>query len=342
MPKNIKTPKVDSRRPTQADVAARVGVSRQLVGLVFSGMQGVNAETEARIRAAAKELGYRPNFAAQSLRADSSKYIGVVFHANESSIQELIPALYSYAESSGFELMLSVISDTRTEADAIDDILGHRCVGIIIVGSHSSNTRLQKLAREIPLVSIGRRLEKVRGGSVSSKGEQGVFDAVEYLIGLGHKRIAYVFAKDMLDGDFRLEGYRSAMTKYKLTPNWVTIVGDFAEQGGARAAEQILRKELPTAIVCNNDQSAMGLTHRLLQEGVRIPQDVSVVGYDDVIAGFPFLDFTTVRQDHYELAEVATRDIVARIRGEKYLSETFLTSARLVIRSSTSAPRPAD
>lgn len=339
MPKKTPTARVESRRPTQADIANRVGVSRQLVGLVFSGAPGVNAETEARIRAAAKELGYRPNFAAQSLRADSSKYIGVVFNSNEASIQELIPALYENAGLHGFDLMLSVISDNRTESDAIDDVLGHRCDGIMIVGSHSSTSRLQKLAREVPFVSIGRRLEKVRAGSVSSKGEQGVFDAVEYLIGLGHKHITYVYAKDMLDGEFRLEGYKSAMTKYKLAPTVVTITGDFAEQGGAKAAEQILRKGLPTAVVCNNDQSALGLSHRMLQDGVRIPNDVSVVGYDDIIARYQFLDFTTVRQDHREMAAVAMQDIVARIRGEKYLSETFLTSSRLIVRGSTAAPR---
>lgn len=335
-PNGVKT---ETRRPTQADVAARVGVSRQLVGLVFSGAPGVNAETEARIRAAAKEIGYRPNFAAQSLRADSSKYIGVVFHTDESSTQALVPALYTEAAAHGFDIMLSAISDLRDESEAIDDILGHRCDGIMVIGSHSSTTRLQKLAREIPLVSIGRRLEKVRCGCVSSKGEQGVFDATEYLIGLGHKKIACVYAKDMLDGEFRLEGYKSAMSKYKLPTNVVTITGDFAEQGGARAAESFLAKELPTAIVCNNDQNAFGLMHRLMQAGVKIPEDVSVVGYDDVIAGYSFLDLTTVRQDHREMASVAVEDIVARIRGEKYLSETFLTSSKLVIRSSTSAPR---
>lgn len=339
MATKVSVPKSEVRRPTQADVAARVGVSRQLVGLVFSGAPGVNAETEARIRAAAKEIGYRPNFAAQSLRADASKYIGVVFHSDESSIKELVAALYDEAKASGFDIMLSAISDSRPEERAIEDVLGHRCDGIIIIASTSSLTRLQKLAREVPLVSIGRRLEKVRAGSVSSQGEAGVFDAVEYLVGLGHKKISYVFAKSMLDGEYRLEGYKSAMSKYRLTPNVVTITGDFAEQCGARAAEQLLLKELPTAILCNNDQSALGLAHRLLREGVRIPEDVSVVGYDDTVARYPFLDFTTVRQDPTELAQTAISDLIMRIRGEKYLSETFLTSSKLIVRGSTVKPR---
>lgn len=339
MAKKTTASKTDARRPTQADVAALVGVSRQLVGLVFSGAPGVNAETEARIRAAAKEIGYRPNFAAQSLRADASKYIGVVFHSDESSIQELVPALYVEAKSVGFDLMLSAVSDSRTEEQAIEDVLGHRCDGIVIIASTASNTRLQRLAREVPLVSIGRRLEKVRAGSVASKGEVGVFDAVEYLVGLGHKKIAYVFAKEMLDGENRLEGYKSAMNKYRLPNSVITVTGPFAEQAGAKAADQLLTRELPTAILCNNDQSAFGLTHRLLQAGVRIPEDVSVIGYDDTIARYPFLNFTTVRQEPKELAQVAIGDLVARIRGDKYMSETFLTSSKLVVRGSTGAPR---
>lgn len=339
MAKNENNSAADSRMPTQADVAARVGVSRQLVGLVFSGAPGVNPETEAKIRAAAKEIGYRPNLAAQSLRRDASKYIGVVFHIGESSMVELLPAIYEQAAKHGFELMLSAVSSSRDENEAIEEVLGHRCSGLILIASTLSTSRLQKLAREIPLVSLGRRVEKVRCGIVSSKGEAGVFDAVEYLIGLGHKKITYVFAKDMLDGEFRLEGYVSAMDKYKLSKSVVTIAGDFAERGGAKAAEIILKKELPTAIVCNNDQSALGLSMALLKNGIKIPDDVSVVGYDDTFAQLPFLNLTTVRQEPQELASIAVDDLVARVRGEKYLSESFLTSSKLVIRTSTAMPR---
>ena len=138
-----------------ADVAARVGVSRQLVGLVFRDAPGVGAETAAKIRAAAKELGYRPNLAAQSLRRDSSNYIGFVFHTDHSSMQEIVPALYKYAMAAGYSLVMSPVSSARTENEALDEVLGHRCEGIILSASTLSYTRVQKLAREIPLVSLG-------------------------------------------------------------------------------------------------------------------------------------------------------------------------------------------
>lgn len=342
MAKKESKERIEQRPPTMADVAEMVGVSRQLVSLVFRDAPGVGAETEARIRAAAKDLGYRPNLAAQSLRREGSKYIGVVFHAGESSTYEIIPAIYKQASALGFQILLSAISSDRTDQEAIDEILGHRCDGIIVIASTLSLTRLQKLARTIPLVSLGRRLSGVRCGVVSSRGEAGVFDAVEYLISQGHKSIAYVNAKDMLDIEYRLEGYESAMDKHGLRKSIVGLSGDFAESGGALAAEKLMAlSALPTAVVCNNDQSAFGLIHRLQKAGVRVPEDVSVVGYDDTIAKQAFLDLTTVRQDPNELAKASVEDLVARIRGDKYLSETFLTSSMLVVRSSTCPPHTA-
>ena len=330
----------ESRQPTMADVAERVGVSRQLVGLVFRGAPGVGVQTEAKIRAAAREMGYRPNLAAQSLRREGSKYIGVVFHASERSTNEIIPAIYKYAGELGFQVVISAISSDRTDQKAIDEVIGHRCDGLILISSTLSVTRLQKLARTIPLVSLGRRLRGVRAGVVSSRGEAGVFEAVEHLISLGHRSIAYVSAKDMLDNEYRLEGYEAAMDKVKLKKAVVTVTGDFAEDGGARAANKILAMDnLPTAVVCNNDQSAFGLIHRFLQAGVKVPEDVSVIGYDDTVAQLPFLDLTTVRQDPEELAKAAVEDLSARIKGDKYLSETFLTSSKLLLRTSTCKPR---
>lgn len=325
---------------TMADVAERVGVSRQLVGLVFSGAGGVSPETEARIRAAAKEIGYRPNLAARSLRKDSSKYIGVVFHTDESSMDELIPALYKCSEQHGYQLVLSAVSSMRSESEAIEEIIGHRCEGAVLIAPQLSKSRLQQLAREIPLVMIGRRISGVRCGLVSSWAEKGVAEAVDHLIQLGHKRIACVYAKDMNDGEYRLEGYLNSMKQASLKPDVIEIEGDFAEAGGAQAAEQLLkRKSLPTAVVCNNDQSAFGFTHRMQQEGIKFPDDISIVGYDDTLARLPFLNFTTVRQSGDELAMAAVFDLAARIRGEKYLSETVLTSANLVVRTSTASPR---
>jgi DNA-binding LacI/PurR family transcriptional regulator len=329
----------EARHATMADIAAEVGVSRQLVGLVFRGEPGVGPATEAKIRAAAKKLGYQPNLAARSLRSVNSNYIGVMFRTNQSSMNELIPALYDYANAAGYRLFLSYVSNSHEETAAIDELLGHRCEGLVLISSQQSKTAIQKLARNIPLVSVGRRLDGVRCGIVSSHGEVGVAEAVDYLVGLGHKEIGYLYAKDMTDSEFRLEGYLSAMRKHKLDTQVVEIEGDFAEAGGSRAADKFITRGLPTAIICNNDQAALGLSYRLLQSGIQVPRDVSVVGYDDTIADLPFLSLTTVRQDPREIAEAAITDLVARIKGQRYLSQVSLTSTNLIVRTSTGKPR---
>ena len=329
----------ETRHATMADVAAEVGVSRQLVGLVFRGESGVGAATEAKIRAAAKRLGYQPNLAARSLRSVNSNYIGVMFRPMESSMTELIPALYKYAHAAGYRLFLSSVSSNHDEPAAIQELVGHRCEGLVLVSSQQSKTAIQKLARDIPLVSVGRRLDGVRCGIVSSEGEVGVAEAVDYLFGLGHKQIGYVYAKDMLDSEYRLDGYLSSMKKHGLSTQIVEIEGDFAEEGGSRAADKFITRGLPTAIVCNNDQAALGLSYRLLQSGIQIPEDVSVVGYDDTVASLPFLNLTTVRQEADEIAKAAIADLVARIRGQQYLSHEILTSSKLVVRTSTGKPR---
>jgi DNA-binding LacI/PurR family transcriptional regulator len=157
---------------------------------------------------------------------------------------------------------------------------------------------------------------------------------------LGHREIAYVDTAEMFEHEFRLQGYQDAMRELQLKPQVSSITGDYIESAGAQAAEKFIHDgELPTAIVCANDQAALGLVYTFQKNGVKVPEDISVVGYDDTIARLPFLDFTSVHQDAQELAQAAVADLAERISGKKKLAELYLTSANLVIRSSTSKPR---
>lgn len=323
-----------------ADVAAHIGVSRQLVGLAFRGAPGVSAETSAKILAAAEEIGYQPNLAAQALRREGTKYIGVTYHTAHSSSEELLPAIYKSAEAYGFKVILSAISSFRTDQEALNEIIGHRCDGAILISSSLPISRLKNIAKALPFVSLSRRVEGVNCGVVASRGERGMYDAVQYLASLGHKAIAYVDTAEMFDHEYRLQGYHEAMRKLNLKTWIATIGGDYIESAGARAAEEFMRQgALPTAIVCANDQVALGLAFTFQKSGITIPGDISIVGYDDTIARYPFLDFTTVHQDAQELAHAAVLDLADRISGKKKQAEVHLTSATLVIRSSTGLPR---
>lgn len=323
-----------------ADVAKAVGVSRQLVGLAFRNEPGVSKATAGKIKSAAKKLGYSPNLAAQSLRREGSRYIGVVFHTSHSSSEELIPNIYREAEKLGFKLVLSAISKDRNDQLAIAEVIGHRCDGLILISSHLPDSEIKFLAEEMPVVSISRRISKIKCGSVTSAGETGIEKTVDYLVKLGHKKIAYINTSEMLDSEFRLSGYKTAMNKHKLKEDICNISGDYVEAAGARAAEQLLMlNKLPTAIICSNDQVALGLIHTFLKSGIRVPSDISVTGYDDTIAKLPFLDLTTIHQDPNELAKAAVNDLALRIENPNHPATTHLTSAELIVRTSTDKPK---
>ncbi len=335
-----KAPRKFKSATTMADVAAKVGVSRQLVSLVFRNANGVSPQTALKIRKAALELGYSPNLAAQSLRRDGSKYIGVAYNSSHSSSHDLIPALYRATGAHGFRLVLSMISTNHPEERAIEELIGHRCDGLILVSSELSSKRLKEISENSPVVSINRRVSGLRCGIVSSDGGAGIFEAVEYLTALGHKSIAYISTPEMMENQFRLAGYEAAMAKSNLNSQIIVIESGYIESAGAIAGGIFLSKKImPSAVVCSNDQVALGLILTLAKAGIKIPNQISVIGFDDTVARFPFLDLTTVHQDAVELAEAAVSNLIARINNEKSPATEILTSAKLVIRSSTSKPR---
>jgi DNA-binding LacI/PurR family transcriptional regulator len=330
-----------SRPATMADVGRRVGVSRQLVGLVFRNEDGVGAATRRKILDAAGELGYSPNIAARSLRRPSTKHFGVLFDPGHSAPVEIISWLYAFAHAAGYALVLSALSPERDESDAIAELLGHRCEALILIAPRSTEEDLRSLTERMPVVLIGRQVADAGCDTVRSAGDQGIGALVQHLAELGHSDIVYVDGSDMLDSQVRRAGYERGMRRLSLAERVLTIPGDYTEESGATAARLILESgALPTAIVCNNDQAALGLTHTLLKAGVRIPQDVSVTGFDDSrIASLSFLDLTTARQDPREVGEAAIAAALARVGGSTGAASEVITSANIVVRGSTAAPR---
>lgn len=323
-----------------ADVADRVGVSRQLVGLVFRDAVGVGADTRLRILDAARELGYSPNIAARSLRSPSTKYIGVIFDPAHSAPVEIIEWLYSFAHASGYKLVVSALTPTRDESEAITEVVGYRCEALILIAPRSSPAVLREVAGKIPIVVIGRGFIGSEFDTIQSQGDAGIDAIVCHLSDLGHREITFVHGADMLDADLRLSGYTAAMSRLGLPQAILTVRRDYTEECGANAARMLLAgAQLPTAIVCNNDQSAMGLSHTLAAAGVRIPTDVSVTGFDDSrVARLSFMNLTTVRQDPKEVGEAAIAAAIGRITDDAAVPTADFTTAALVVRGSTAPP----
>ena len=334
------SPTTGPRPATMADVAQRVGVSRQLVGLVFRNAAGVGSDTRAKILEAARVLGYSPNTAARALRAGSTKYIGVIFDPAHSAPVEIIEWLYTFARESGYRLVVSALTPIRDEREAITEIVGHRCEALILIAPRSSPELLRRVAGQIPIVVIGRGIPDSEFDIVRSQGDSGIDSVVVHLASLGHAEIVYVHGVDMLDGELRLAGYRAATKRLALAENILEVRGDYTEECGANAARILLAGEaLPTAIVCSNDQAALGLSHTLAAAGVRIPADVSITGFDDSrVARLSFMNLTTVRQDPREVGEAAIAAAISRITGTGVTGTEVFTSARLVVRGSTAVP----
>jgi len=327
------------------DVAARVGVSRQLVSLVLRDQPGASVETRERVRRAADELGYRPDIAARMLRRRTSQYLGVAFHMQHSSEVDIVESLYPAAELRGYSVVLSAMTPTREERTAVEELLGYRSEAIILIGSHMGAGALRLLADRVPIVAVGRATLNAGCDVIRSDGDRGMSQAVEHLVTLGHRHVAYLHGSDMPGAGTRQRGYKRAMKRFGLAEQVLVVRGDYTEEAGADAAHRLLGEQgsLPTAVIACNDHMAVGLIHSLLRAGLAVPDDVSVVGYDDSrIARLSYVDLTSVRQDPAAMSEEAVRAAVDRISRVSERPRLVVVPTILVVRGSTGTPRPTE
>ncbi|MFC5319319.1 LacI family DNA-binding transcriptional regulator [Brachybacterium alimentarium] len=328
------------RQVTMADVAARVGVSRQLVSLAFRDQRGVSAETKRRIFDAARALDYSPNTAARLLRSSSTKSIGVVFNPAESAPLDIIDCLHQTARSAGYTIVVSTSTPAHVERDAIRELVSYRCEALVLISPRGDADDIRDAAGSTPVVVFGRNVQNDAFDVVRSRGQEGIAAIVGHLVELGHSDIAYLHGPEMLDAESRRMGYTSSMRRLELEERMVEVRDEYTEESGASAARRLLAEgTLPTAVVCSNDQAAFGLMQALRQSGVRVPDDVSVTGYDDSrLAQLSFIDLTTARQDPKEVAAAVVEMALFRINGSTDPARRSFTSAPLIVRGSTAPP----
>lgn len=329
------------RAPTMADVARAAGVSRALVSIVLRGVQGASPETRERVLRIADDIGYRPHTAAQVLRRDRSNNMGVVFTPRNPFEVEIVEGIYSAAELHGYHIILSAMTPTRQLDRAVAELLGYRVEALLLVGLELEQEWLNRLTDKLPVVRIGRHLDTSGADVVHSADEAGTREAVEFLIGLGHQRIVHVDGGDMPGADDRRAGYLSTMRLHGLQDQVRVIPGDYTEESGARAAATLLAEGvLPTAVITGNDWSAFGLLASLSHEGVKVPDEISVVGYDDSrLAQLPFVQLSSVRQDAGLMGEMAVRAADERLKGSRAMPREYILQPRFVPRATTGAAR---
>ena len=328
------------RRPRLADVADRVGLSPASVSLVLRNAPGPSASTRARVLEAAAQLGYRPDRTASLLARRRRHLLGVMLEVRNTFHAELVEDMHEAAERHGYDLVMSTVTRTRNEQRAVETLVDFRCEALILLGPDAPSAQLGALDRDLPTVVVGRRIARAGIDVVRSADDEGVGQAVEHLIALGHRAIAYVDGGRGSIAADRRRGYRQAMRRHGLGDLLRILPGDHTEEAGTRAGGTLLAEsEPPGAVIAFNDRSALGLLDAFTRAGRAVPGAVSVVGYDDSpSARLAHVNLTTVSQDARQQAERAVAAAVERLDGGRTTPREVVLPPHLRVRGTTGPP----
>ncbi|HEX5729294.1 LacI family DNA-binding transcriptional regulator [Microbacterium sp.] len=327
-------------RVTLAEIAAEAGVSLATMSKVLNGRTDVSPGTRARLEEHLARYGYRRRNVTQR-----TEILELVFHELESSwSMEVIEGVEEVAHAAGLSVVLTVSGDRHSPAaDWIDGVLRRRPVGVVLVFSDIAAPHRDKLrSRGIPFVIVDPAGDPSPDvPSVGSANWSGGLMATRHLIELGHRRIAAITGpEDMMCSLARVDGYRSAMNAAGLPiePEWIRF-GDFHPGGGeAHARDLLALPDPPTAIFAGSDLQALGVIAAGTAAGLSVPEDLSVVGYDDIaLARWMSPQLTTVHQPLRRMGEEATRLVLRLADGASVDTLRMDLATHLVVRGSTTA-----
>lgn len=332
-----------ARRVTLRDVADRAQVSVTTVSNVMRGWPYISAETRSRVEAVIRELGYAPHSIAQGLRTGRTQVIGLIVPDLASQyFSVMVDTVERVARQHGYNVfVVNTHNSPDLEAEAVEQVAARWVDGLLMVQSTTGARTGERLeALEIPSVALERVPTDYSGASCMIDNRQIVKVALDHLHALGHKDIAHLVApRDITVVEARVEAYLEAMGgRGHLIPTG----GDFSLNGGYMAMLRLMemKDRLPTAIFASNDLMAVGAMRALTQNGVRVPQDVSIVGVDDI----PFCAYitpalTTVRQPLQLLADAGINLLLSLIDHKQPETQQIVLTPELVVRESTAPPR---
>jgi DNA-binding LacI/PurR family transcriptional regulator len=254
---------------------------------------------------------------------------------------EVTDGIHASAERHGYQLILaSGRRSPRLESRALDTFLASRVDGIIVAGCRVSSARLEAVASEVALVSVGRAFSKVSFGSVTTDDAHGARLAVEHLYELGHRRIAHIDGGKGAGAAPRRTGYLRTMRGLGLADTAQVITGDFTEESGAHGAEKLLRGSvLPTAIFIANELSAVGTIDAIERGGLVVPDDVAIVGFDNTsLAALNHIGLTTIDQPRREMGASAANMLIDVMNDRSELTDVLMAPS-LVVRRTTARAR---
>jgi DNA-binding LacI/PurR family transcriptional regulator len=323
------------------DVAARAGVSRALVSLVMRGSPKVSAHRRSAVLEAAGELGYSPHVLARSLASRTSTVLGVmVSDLRNAFFAEVVEGLDAAARDAGFSLILNTGGRRASrERAALADLLSFRPAGIVLLSPVLPASAIEEASLHYPVVLVSRASRASTVDTVNDDGEAGAALAVDHLVELGHRRIAHLDGGGAATASARRRGYRAAMARHGLPAR--IVPSEHTDTAGEKAVHELLNSagEPPTGLLAGNDFNAVGAISALEEAGLRVPEDVSVVGYDNTsLAALRHVSLTTVDQPRVEMGRLAMEAVLERVRGERDRPLRRLLHPSLVVRSTTSVP----
>ena len=334
--------------PTMSDVAARAGVSKKTVSNVLSGYEHVSDRTRSRVIAAVDELGYEINVSARTFRSGRSKVIGLaVPELRQAYFAELADAVIRAAGALGYTVLIEQTASGVREADAIGRMREHSIDGVIYSPLSVRPTDAAALEVNFPLVVLGEPVEKSAATFITTSNAAALQEATAHLLEAGRTAIAFVGARPAgptRAAEERLRGYQDALLAAGVDgrPEWIVPTALWHRADGAAAARHLLEVgAVVDGIVCCNDALALGVMSALQLAGRAVPDDVAVVGFDDIEeAAFATPALTTVSADLDRLATTAVEEVVAQLEGAAPSGPGVVLSPHtLVVRASSGARR---
>ena len=333
----------ERRSPTINDVAELAGVSKSLVSLVMRNSPNVSDKRRAAVIKAAEELHYRPNAVARSLVRQRTNVLGcVISDMHNPFFSDMADGIEEAATAGGYRALFGAsFLDESRESIATDTLLQLRVDGLIVAGPVAGGEGFEAQAGLVPTVLAASPATSKSLDTIANDDELGARSVVAHLVELGHQRITHIQGSTGAVATRRRDGYLKAMEAHGLQHKVGMVDGAYTEGGGETAMREILDLgEPPTAVFAPNDFAAFGALDVIDAAGLRVPDDISIVGYDDnQFARHGRFALTTVRQPSAEIGALSVKLLVERIEENRLTAKHILLPPELVVRKTTGPPR---
>lgn len=335
---------------TMKDIARLAGVSTSTVSHVINKSRFVSDEIAERVNNAAQQLNYAPSALARSLKMNRTKTIGMLVTTSTNPFfGEVVKGVERSCYHQGYNLILcNTEGDNQRMKASINTLLQKRVDGLLLMCSTLEGERLDVFDRypDIPIVVMDWGPILFASDKIQDNSLQGGYMATKHLIECGHKEIGCITGPLIRhQAQMRYEGYKRALAEagIAINPDWI-VESDFECEGGYQAFEKLYQRgKLPSALFVSNDMMAMGVIQAASQRGLRVPDDLSLIGYDDVhIAKFMTPALTTIHQPKYRLGKAAVDTLLYRLENPDTTAQVVQLEPTLVVRSSVCSLNKCD